>query len=37
MTRREIQARIVDLMREVREKQEEISRLAKQREELDTE
>ena len=37
MTRKEIQARIVDLMREIREKQEEIARLAKQREELDTE
>ena len=37
MTRKEIQARIVDLMREIREKQEEIARMVKQREELDTE
>jgi len=37
MTRREIQARIVDLMREVREKQEEIAQLVKQREKLDAE
>ena len=36
MTKEEIQAKIVELMREIREKQKEIWKLAKRRDEIDT-
>jgi len=36
MTKEEIQAKIVELMREIREKQKEIWKLVKRRDEIDT-